>query len=586
METTQSFKQLIGRLWQHLPARRRTQFWLLLALTIVASFAEIMSIGAVLPFLGALTEPDRIFRHAAVQPAIALLGIKSPAELLLPLTVAFGLAAVIAGAMRMLLLWVSVRVSFAIGSELSVDVYRRTLYQPYAAHIARNSSEVINVIWVKVSEVIFYIFMPGLTLISASVMVVAIIVALFYVIPGVALAVLGGFALLYALIIKLTRRRVRENSRLIARESNNVILNLQEGLGGIRDVLIDGSQESFRAIFQHTDRVLRRAQGNNQIISQGPRAGMEVLGVILIAVLAYVLSQQPAGIARAIPVLAALALGLQRLLPSLQQAYGALSTIQGAQVSLQDALNLLDQPLPPHAGGGQVDSIPFRRHIALRNVSFRYSDERPWILTGVDLVLAKGSRVGFVGGTGSGKSTLLDIVMGLLDPTLGHIEVDGLTLTAGNRQAWQAHIAHVPQSVFLTDSSIEENIAFGVPKNAIDAQRVRTAAAQAQIADMIEAWPRGYQTLVGERGVQLSGGQRQRIGIARALYKQADVIIFDEATSALDSETEEAVMQAIEALSADITVLIIAHRLNTLKNCSEIIRLDQGGVLTRALVSG
>jgi ATP-binding cassette subfamily B protein len=201
------------------------------------------------------------------------------------------------------------------------------------------------------------------------------------------------------------------------------------------------------------------------------------------------------------------------------------------------------------------------------------------VLRNLDLNIAKGSRIGIIGATGSGKSTLLDIVMGLLRPSEGSLEIDGQPITIENHRAWQAHIAHVPQDIFLADSTVEENIAFSVPKDQIDHERVRQAAQQAQIADSIDTWPKQYQTFVGERGVRLSGGQRQRIGIARALYKQADVIIFDEATSALDNETEQGVMQAIEGLSTELTILIIAHRLSTLRNCTQIVELGSCGIL-------
>jgi len=216
----------------------------------------------------------------------------------------------------------------------------------------------------------------------------------------------------------------------------------------------------------------------------------------------------------------------------------------------------------------------------LKQISFRYNQQSPWVLKNLDLTIAKGSRIGFIGATGCGKSTLLDIIMGLLQPTDGTVEIDDQLITAGNHRSWQAHIAHVPQVIFLADSSIEENIAFGVHKDRIDHDRVRQAARQAQLADIIESWPDKYLTVVGERGVQMSGGQCQRIGIARALYKRSDVIIFDESTSALDSDTEEAVMQAIEALSDDLTILIIAHRLTTLKNCTEIVELGNCGILS------
>lgn len=544
----------------------------------LASFAEIISIGAVLPFLGALTAPNRVFEHPAAQPFIQVLGLTSADQLLLPLTITFGLVALMAGALRVLLLWSSIRLSFAVGADLSNEIYRRTLYQPYAVHIARNSSEVLSGISTKGDAVIFYIAMPTLSLISASIMLAAILIALLALIPGIALAAFGGVGLIYALIIRLARNRLKIDSQHIARESTNVIKSLQEGLGGIRDVLIDGSQEVFSTNYRNADQTLRRAQGSNQFISYSPRYGMEALAMLLIATLAYVLSKQPDGIAMAIPMLAAMALGMQRLLPALQQAYGAWSTIHGAQVSLQDALTLLDQPLPDHVEQTVTKPLLFQQQIKLKQISFRYSQQTPWVLKNIDLNIAKGSRVGFIGTTGSGKSTLLDIIMGLLQPTEGTIEIDGQLITAGNSRSWQSHIAHVPQAIFLADASIEENIAFGIPKDKIDYERVRQAARQAQIADLIETWPLQYQTSVGERGVQLSGGQRQRIGIARALYKRADVIIFDESTSALDNETELAVMQAIDALSQDLTVLIIAHRVSTLKNCMQIIELGNGSI--------
>jgi ATP-binding cassette subfamily B protein len=544
---------------------------------LVASLAEILSIGAVLPFLAMLTAPERVFEHTAAQPIIQALGVTAPAQLLLPLTIAFGTAVLLAGTIRLILLWASTRLSFATGADLSINIYRRTLYQPYAVHCARNSSEVINGISGKANSIIYSIIVPALTLMSSSVMLIAILIALLAVEPFIALAAFGGFGLIYALIIRVTRVQLLANSQRIARESSHVIKSLQEGLGGIRDVLIDGSQATYCDIYRNADLPLRYAQGNNFFISSSPRYGMEALGMMLIAALAFSLSEQTNGVAKAIPILGALALGAQRLLPVLQQAYGSWTSIQGGQASLQDTLDLLDQPIPDYADK-PANPLCFKHNISLKQLSFRYSSQTPYVLKQLNLTIGKGSRVGFIGTTGSGKSTLLDIIMGLLQPTNGTLEVDGQPITPLNYRAWQAHIAHVPQAIFLADSSIEENIAFGIPKDQIDPQRVRRAAQQAQIADDIESWPNKYQTFVGERGIRLSGGQRQRIGIARALYKQADVIIFDEATSALDNETEQAVMQAIESLSKELTILIIAHRISTLENCSQIVELGDTGV--------
>lgn len=578
MQQTLSITQLLCRLWRHISPRRRVQFGFLLVLMILASFAEILSIGAVLPFLGVLTAPDRVFDHPLAQPFIVALNIAKPEQLLLPLTISFALAVLIAGALRLLLLWASTRLSFATGADLSISIYRRTLYQPYAVHVARNSSEVITGISTKANGVIYSIILPAFALLSAGVMLIAILSAIVTVNPVVAFSAFCGFGLIYGLIIALTRNRMLTDGQRIASESTQVIKSLQEGLGGIRDVLIDGSQETYCRIYRNADLPLRRAQSNSLFISQSPRYGMEALGMMLIAGLAYSLAHQTDGISKAIPILGALALGAQRLLPVLQQAYAAWATMRSGLASLEDTLDLLDQPLPEHAARSAPDALPFNQKISLNQLSFRYSAHAPWVLNSLNLHIERGSRIGFIGTTGSGKSTLLDIVMGLLQPTKGTLEVDGCRITAINQRAWQAHIAHVPQAIFLSDSSIEENIAFGVPKEKIDKERVKHAAEQAQIADIINSWPAGYRTEVGERGIRLSGGQRQRIGIARALYKRADVIIFDEATSALDNETEKAVMQAIERLNSDLTILIIAHRLTTLKNCSRIVELGEGGI--------
>jgi ATP-binding cassette subfamily B protein len=399
--------------------------------------------------------------------------------------------------------------------------------------------------------------------------------ALFAINPTIALSASIGFGLLYGMVIRFTKTHLKDNSKTIADKSTQMIKSLQEGLGGIRDVLIDGTQQFYCKLYRSADLPLRRASGNIVFIGGSPRYAMEAIGMTLIAGLAYLMIQQEGGVVKAIPVLGALALGAQRLLPALQRAYSSYSQIKGSKSSFEDVLNLLDQRLPEYADQPLPEPIPFAKEIKLNNLNFRYSEDSPWVLKNINLSLKKGSRIGFMGFTGSGKSTLIDVIMGLLPPTEGGLMIDNQIINNQNRRAWQAHIAHVPQNIYLSDSTIEENIAFGIEKKLINHQRVKKAAQQAQIAELIEQWKDGYQTFVGERGIRLSGGQRQRIGIARALYKQADVLIFDEATSALDNETEQAVMKAIDDLGKEITILIIAHRLTTLKDCSNIIKLDK-----------
>lgn len=575
---TRKYYGLLVRLWSHIDVSRRRHLLGLLLLMVVSAFAEVISIGAVIPFLAILSAPDQAFSLPLMRSVIRFFGIDSPDRLLLPATIFFGMSAVFAGGMRLLLLWANTRLSFSIGADLSSEIYLRTLYQPYVVHASRNSSEIISGISVKANDVIYSVILPLLVIVSSLIMLAAILVALLMVSPLVALLSFGGFGGIYLLVIRLTKKNLATNSENIADHSVRVVKALQEGLGGIRDVLLDGVQSVYCKIYREADEPLRRAQGNNQFLGSFPRYGIETLGMVLIVTVAYSMARQSTGIATVIPTLGALALGAQRLLPVMQQAYGHLTAMRAGHRSFEDVLALLEQPLPSYATASVSPSVSFVRSIELRGVSFRYGDDSPWVLRKIQLTIPKGGRIGFIGTTGSGKSTMLDLLMGLLSPSEGALLIDGVEIDVSNIRGWQAHIAHVPQFIYLSDTSIAENIAFGTPVDQIDLTRVRQAAQQAQIHETIEAWPAGYATRVGERGVRLSGGQRQRIGIARALYKRADVIVFDEATSALDNETELAVMQAIESLSQDLTVLIIAHRLSTLRNCTCVVELNAGSV--------
>jgi len=544
----------------------------------LASFAEIVSIGAVLPFLGVLTSPELMFDHPAMQSFINYGGLTEPEQLLLPLTVLFAVAALIAGGVRLLLIWLNTRLSFAAGADLGMNIYRRTLYQPYEIHVMRNSSEVISGISAKSNGVINNIILPVTVLVSSFIMLSAILVALLIVNPTIALVSFCGFGVIYLFIIGLSRKSLERDSQVVALKSTEVIKVLQEGLGGIRDVLIDGSQEIYCKTYRHADIPMRRAQGNVRFMSLSPRYAMEALGLVFIAVLAHSLAQQDGGLTKAIPVLGALAIGAQRLLPVLQQGYASWTNMQGSKTVLEDILGLLEQPLPNYAGRSREEALDFRYSIEIDGLSFRYAEQSPWVLKDISFSINKGDRIGFIGTTGSGKSTLVDVIMALLTPTKGALKIDGKRIGVDNQRGWQAHFSHVPQVIFLADSTLEENIAFGVPRSEIDVERVKLSAQQAQISDAIEIWPKGYQTKVGERGVRLSGGQRQRIGIARALYKETDVIIFDEATSALDNKTEQAVMEEIQRLSPSLTIILVAHRLTTLKHCTKIFELVEGEI--------
>lgn len=585
VEPKEKFGSLLVRLWGHIGARRRTQFILLVVLMAVASSFEVATIGAVVPFLMALTSPSRIHELPVAQTFIEMLGIQGDHQLLLVLTLAFVAISLSAALVRTALLWANTRYSCMTGADMSINIYRRTLYQPYLTHVARNTSEVISGISVKANHIIGNVIGPGLTLLSSSLMLIAILATLLAIDYAVALTAFFGFIVIYFSIFRLNRGRLAANSNQNAVEASFIFKALQEGLGGIRDVLIDGAQETYCAVYRDADLRMRKTQANMLFIGQWPRYMLEGLGMALIALIAFALTRQGSNLTNEIPFLGALALGAQRLLPMVQQTYSAWASIYGSQAQLKETLLLLDQPLPDHAATHNLVPLHFYRGLSLERIGFRYTSKSPWILKELNLFIPKGSRLGVMGATGSGKSTLLDIIMGLLTPAEGCLKIDDTVITEANRRSWQSTIAHVPQSIFLTDSTVAENIAFGIPLIDIDMDRVRHAADQAQIAEVIESWPEKYKTNVGERGIKLSGGQRQRIGIARALYKCAEVIVFDEATSALDSHTEDAVMTAIQNLGNDLTLIIIAHRLTTLNVCDQVIEIGNQGVLRKGSYS-
>lgn len=570
-----SLRRDLPRLCRHFSRRRRLQLLVVAALLLASSLAEMVSLGAVVPFLAVLAEPERIWGMATVQTLAGWLGWTEPANLVLPACLAFACAALLAGVVRLLALRASIALANAIGSDLSIEVYRRTLYQPYAVHLQRNSSDTISAVATEVDQVV-NLLQGLLQLLSAGLVSLGIVAVLLSLNPGVSLAlalVVGGG---YGLVMVSSRRRLRRLGPAILADQSQRIRSLQEGLGAIRDVILDGSQPTYTLVYNQADRRLRRHRGQGQFLGLAPRYGMEAVGLMAIALAALVLASGRSGFLGALPVLGALALGAQRLLPTLQLLYGSWTSFRLNQPALHSVLGYLDQPISSEDLAPTPSPLEFQRTLELRGVSFRYGPELPWVLRNVNLIINRGERLGIVGQTGSGKSTLVDLLMGLLEPTQGELLVDGQPVRGERLRRWRSCIAHVPQSIFLTDSSLAENIAFGVPAPQINREQVKRAAEQAQVAGFVEGLQRGFDTPVGERGVRLSGGQRQRIGIARALYRGAPVLVFDEATSALDSATEDELMQSVNRLSNDLTIVMIAHRVSTLQRCDRLIQVSQG----------
>ena len=560
-----------------LSPRRRRQFLVVVALMVGGALAELATIGAVIPFLSLLANPEHVQHVPLLASTFEAVGATTDGQRLLAATGLFIAFALVAGAVRLQLAWSSQAFVFRLGHDFSVDIQRRLMLQPYAFHISQNTSTLVAAlekVGVLTFTVLQQVIQAGIALFIAL-FIVAVLVA---VDPLAAIAAAAAFALIYVLVSAFTRQRLARNSEVMGSSYDERVKILQESLGGIRDVIIDGSQAVYLDAFRRVDDRFNAARASTAFASAAPRFVIEALGTILIAVLAILISAREGGLTFALPILGALALGAQRLLPLLQQVYSGWSLAAGNRSLLTQVLALLQLPVDDEpAAGAEAPPLAFRDRIRVEQVSFAYASRRARALENVSFAIPRGRWVALIGKTGSGKSTLADLLMGLLEPTEGRITIDGIALTPGNRRSWQRSIAHVPQAIFLADTSIAQNIALGAPAKTMDLDRVRDAARKAQLDAFVDTLPDGYDTHVGERGIRLSGGQRQRLAIARAIYKQAPVLVLDEATSALDDETEAAVLQALDRLGEEgRTIILIAHRMTTIARADIVIRLDNG----------
>lgn len=566
----------IHQLFPHITSARRHQLALLLGLMLLSSLSEVMSLGAIFPFLGALTNAQKLLEESQLKPLLIILNVTSATQLVTGLALGFVVITIITNLLRIATLYVQTHLAARIASDISCLVYQRILVQPYSFHAQHNSSDLITL--VSTDALAFArVLTPILFIIANSFVIITLVLGLFWINASVAFIATLILATAYGLLYQWRRSTLVQNSHTISHHNQRQVKVVQESLGGIRDVILNGSYQFFQSAYTKSNQIAFSASASNATMSSTPRYTIEMIAMIAIAILALSLGHD-GDFSQAIPVLGSFALGANRLLPALQQSFSALTLIQGARASSERILAALNLPVNSLQTCLNSKPVHLQQSLCFKQVWFRYSPSQDWVLKNLNFQISACSSVGFVGTTGSGKSTTADLILGLLKPKQGTILADEEPLEGERLRAWQLGIAHVPQSIFLSDGTIAENIAFGIPSPLIDPAQVESAAQLAKISDFIATLPEGYQTLVGERGIRLSGGQRQRIGIARALYRQASVIIFDEATSALDNTTEQEVMAAIEGLSKKLTIILIAHRLTTVEKCDLIFEFSHGKV--------
>ena len=579
-DQTLPLTNLLFGLWTNISYRRRIQLYALLIIMLVSGVAELVSLGSVIPFLVVLTDPEVLWNNQTIRPFVVSLGFQKASQLLLPSIICFAIAAILSASIRLINIWLNGKLAASIGSDLSCEAFKRTLYQPYQVHVQRNSSAVVAASTSQISLTVGALN-AVLQFITSAIICITLLVGLLVIDPLIAITAFLVFGFAYSLVALVVNQELKANSYKIAYSTKQQLRILQEGLGSIRDLLLDGSQPLYVALYRKADTLQRSLEATNNYLSSFPRYSLEALGMVLISVIGGLLVVEKGPGTAVIPTLGTLALGAQRLLPALQQLYGSWATLKSCSGGMAGVLSMLNQPMP--LTSSRAKTLQYSHSILLKNISFNYSGQTESILSNINLRINFGETIGLIGPTGSGKTTLVDIIMGLLVPTKGQLIVDGVSIHESFEDnlvnEWRSSIAHVPQSIFLADASIAENIAFGVPKDQINWERLRLAAANANISSFIESAEFGYDTLVGERGSRLSGGQKQRIGIARALYKNAKVLVLDEATSALDNSTESSVMNAINSLSNKYTIIIIAHRLSTVSKCDKVFDISNGCVI-------
>lgn len=566
---------ILKKLWRLLIVKQRQKAVILLGLMLVGMVLETLGIGMVAPALILMTQSDLLTKYPEVGVLFELLGNPSR-EYLITLGMLFLVSIYAIKAFFLAFLaWVQSKFIFGLQANLSQRLFTGYIFLPYTFHLQRNSAQLIRNVTSEVS-LFSSVSQSLLVLISEIVVLIGISILLLVVEPLGASLVMVILGLSGWIFYQITRSYISRWGKIRQYHEGQRIQHLQQGLGGAKDVKLLGREEEFLTQYNHHTNISSHVGQRQYVIQQFPRLWLELLAIIGLSVLVLVMVSQGDSLDNLIPTLGLFAAAAFRLMPSVNRILIALQSLRFAVPvinTLYQELQLFKEVLPIRTS----KISPLKNSLALNEISFKYPEAEKYSLRGITINISKGASVGFIGGSGAGKSTLIDIILGLLTPDSGTVKIDSTDINV-NLRDWQNQIGYVPQSIFLSDDSLRRNIAYGLPSNQIDEMAVWNAVRGAKLESFINDLPEGLETIVGERGVRLSGGERQRIGIARALYHDPEVLVLDEATSSLDTDTESGVMEAINALQGKKTVLIVAHRLSTLKNCSQIIELAGGEI--------
>ena len=579
----QTFRKMIDLLT---PQEKR-RLYMLLGLIMVAGLAEMISVAAILPFMAVLSRPEMLESHERIMSVYHGLNFSSPQSFMIFLGIAVFCLVVFGLLFSTVTQYAIYRYSSMRSYSISGRLLRSYLFQPYPWFLNRHSSDLGVTVLAEVGQMVTQAMVPGMRMLSQAVVALFLIALLVVARPMVAVVastvVVGCYCAIYLGVRHYLTRM--GNVKRIANHDRFKIAG--EAFGGIKEVKLMGLEETYLRRFEQPSRRMAVAASGVAVVGELPRNILKAiaLGGILFFVL-YLLVTGDGNLSSVLPILGLYAFAGIRLFPALQMVYVGSTSLRAAR----PILDKLHKDMRRHQliGGGKLaaaepvveTAMALNQQLELADLHYVYPGAERAAVVGLSLAIPARSTVGLVGGTGAGKTTAVDLILGLLEPQAGEIRVDGVPITAENRRAWQNSIGYVPQQIFLTDASVSANIAFGIEPKDIDQARVERAARIAELHDfVVQELPKGYATLVGERGVRLSGGQRQRIGIARALYHDPEVLIMDEATSALDNVTERAVMDAVHNLGHAKTIILIAHRLSTVRGCDMIFMLERGQVV-------